>query len=73
MNKLIEDVAQEMMDAIGAVYVDLDGVDRRHYECMAKAAVEFVLEQAAKCVKRQPSPSSDWIAEKVRALNGGTP
>jgi hypothetical protein len=71
---LVERVEQEMMDAIGAKFGDLDGVDRRAYRCIAVAAIDLIRAEVerlrAEVEKMRRSRDryrKAWEDEKARA------
>lgn len=65
-NALVEKMARAMWEAVGVE--DLWADDIRAYEEQASAALDVALEEVARVVQRQPSPSSEWIADAIRAL-----
>ena len=38
---------------------------------MARAAIAVCMEEAAQCVRRMPSPSSNWMADELLHALGG--
>lgn len=64
-------MTQELRERVAHLFRTMYATEAdRHIAADAVIAIirAEVLEEAAQCVQRQPSPSSDWIAEKVRAL-----
>ena len=70
MSDLRERVARALCSADAKKHGTVESV-WKIYLPDADAAIAIVLEEAARCVRRMPSPSSDWMADELlRALGG---